>query len=760
MATETDNALILKNGAARTIGTADILKVTGGISTANEVKGGSLAITTNAVIGGDLQVQGSTITTNAEHVVTGDSVFELNNGYLNTGTIKAAGYAATMLAATGGGTGDTITGAVFVAGTTGVGAADAQFSVAGANFAGILKKGDIFQLSSLTAFPGNNGMFVCAADPGINAGDPVKICSTVTALPANAVWCQNQFDAGTETSVDAVIVRGTVVAQLASDGVVHDLAGGVIPAGSFCTAYAANAAVKVGGAAVPVSRTEFAFSLVESATTLQDAYDLGADVTVGAGRPIQFLCNATGNAGFEVLGQADGDGIVRLGTAGKSLHQLVMYNQGAASGWTSVGQDLTIATDTTGTLALTSAGILDLNAGAAFTVDGADTSHVIMDANADAAKALDIEAHNANAGGSAKAHLNFLADDNITAGSIGFDVNASGAITMDGGANSNLSVANDDITLTLGVAGGGTSQLIASSAGAGTDAIRLLASAGGIDVDAEGTLTLNSKAASNFTMTANVAADRALVIAATNTDAGGDGILDLDGDIITIDSGVGAVSIDAAAGANLTATTGTLTVKSTAGALTQTAALSSTWGMSANTGSPQTLNIEAGNADAGAANVGHLYLKSYDGDVTVEAEEGVVLLKTGHLANGTAGVKDQARVMMLSGAGAVIYADNTTISGNDAVGVMCDDSGGNAGDPCLMLMQQGTIAEVQMKAATSAVAGARLYLDTDGLCVTQSTVASGSTVVLVGVAVEAFASATPGSKGLCVWNGRAIAQIP
>ena len=258
-------------------------------------------------------------------------------------------------------------------------------------------------------------------------------------------------------------------------------------------------------------------------------------------------------------------------------------------------------------------------------------------------------------------------------------------------------------------------------------------------------------------MTANVAADRALVIAATNTDAGGDGILDLDGDIITIDSGVGAVSIDAAAGANLTATTGTLTVESTAGALTQTAALSSTWGMSANTGSPQTLNIEAGNADAGAANVGHLYLKSYDGDVTVEAEEGVVLLKTGKLGNGAAGVKSQARVMMLSAAGAVIYADNTSIDGNDAVGVMCDDSGANIGDPCVMLMQQGTIAEIQMKAGVACAALDRLYLDVDGLCVTDSTVASGSTVVLIGVAVNAIGV---GAKGLCVWNGRAIALIP
>ena len=758
MATETDNALILKNGAPRTIGTADILKVTGGISTTNEVKGGSLDITSGAVIGGDLQVIGSVISTGAEHILTSDSVFEMNAGYTNTGTNSVAGYAATIKATTGGGTGTDITGAVFTAGAAGGGGSDAKFALAGAKFDADYKKGDIIQISGCETAAGNNGVYVVAANPGGVNGDPVFVCGIQTPLPANVVWAHSDFDAATEAGTGANFCRGDFAVSLISNGVIHDSSAAVIPTGSFCTAYAISAAVVVGGTAIAGGRNALDFALVEAAVDLQDAYDLGADITIGANRPIQFNCNATGDAGFEVLGQADGDGIVRLGTAAKSLHQIVMWNQGAASGWTSVGQNLTIATDTTGTLALTSAVALDLNAGTVATIDSGDDSHFIMDANADAKKDLDIEAHNLNAGGSAKAHLNFLADDNITAGSVGFDVNATGAITMDGGAASNLSVANDDINLSLVVAGAGTAQLVGSSAGEGTNAIRLLASAGGIDVDAEGTLTLNSKAASNLTMTAAVAADRALVIAATNTNAGGDGILDLDGDIITIDSGVGAVSIDAAAGANLTAASGTLTVASTLGALTQTAALTSVWGLSADTASAQTLTIQSGNVNgADPANVGHLMLKSFDGDATLRAEEGAVLLQTGHLGAGAGSVMTQRRVMMLNAAGTVIHADNTTIAGNDAVGVMVEASGGAANDPCLMFMQPGTLAEITMKGGVTAAAKDRLYLDVDGMCVTQSTVLTGNTVVLVGIAVDAIGA---GANGLCIWNGRAIAQVP
>ena len=185
------------------------------------------------------------------------------------------------------------------------------------------------------------------------------------------------------------------------------------------------------------------------------------------------------------------------------------------------------------------------------------------------------------------------------------------------------------------------------------------------------------------------------------------------------------------------------------------------WSMAADIASAQTLTIQSGNASvANPTDVGHLVLKSIDGDATLRADGGAVLLQTGHLKNGAAGAKLQARVMMLNPAGAVIYANNTSIGGNDAVGVMVEDSGANVADPCLMFMQPGTLTEVQMKAGEAAVAGDRLYLDIDGLCVTQSTVASGSTVVLIGVAVDAFAATTPGSKGLCVWNGRAIALIP
>jgi hypothetical protein len=750
MATSTDTLVRLEDGQIKTIG-GDNISVAGNLTTAGELDANTLAITTNASIGGDLQVLGSVISTGAEHILTSDSVFEMNAGYTNTGTDSVAGYAATIKATTGGGTGTALTGAVFTAGVAGggAGASDAKFHLVGAKFDTAYKKGDIIQISGCETAAGNNGIYVVAADPGGVNDDPVFVCGIQTALPANTVWAHSDFDAATEAGTGANFCRGDFAVSLISNGVIHDSSAAVIPTGSFCTAYAVSAGVVVGGTPLALNRNALDFSLVEASVDLEDAYTLGGTITTTAGKPIAFTLLQDG-AGFSVDGTAAGGGEVSIGGT-TAVDSIVMAGNGTASSWSSTGANLSLSTVTSGTLALTSIGTLDLD-GVVFQMDGTDTSHIKVTTSDDGNKALDIEVVNS---GSGKAQLNLDADDVVAVTTGAYDLNASGPITMDGGAASNLSVAGLNTNLTVEATGAGTSQVIASSAGTGGNAIHINASAGGIDVDALLGFQVNSGTSSGITVAANSGVASDLTFSTANGGAGV-GTLNMDGDAVTLNSGTAACDIVGAVNASLTATTGTLSVVSTAGALTQTAALSSTWSMAANNANPHKLTIEASNADVGALNVGHLELLT-DGDLTAEATTGAVLLKTGHLGAETATQFLQRRVMMLKGASTVTYANNTTIAGNDVVGIMASNAGGAAGDPCLMFMQPGTLAEITMQVGVPCAIGDRLYLDIDGMCVTQSTTVSGSTVVLVGIAVDAIGA---GANGLCVFSGRAIAEIP
>ena len=83
-----------------------------------------------------------------------------------------------------------------------------------------------------------------------------------------------------------------------------------------------------------------------------------------------------------------------------------------------------------------------------------------------------------------------------------FELDSSGAVDLDGtlmsldaSDDSNFTVTGSGKDLTLSVAGGGTQKLILDSAGTGAQAIRLNASAGGIDMDSTGILSANATGA-------------------------------------------------------------------------------------------------------------------------------------------------------------------------------------------------------------------------------------------------------------------------
>jgi hypothetical protein len=83
------------------------------------------------------------------------------------------------------------------------------------------------------------------------------------------------------------------------------------------------------------------------------------------------------------------------------------------------------------------------------------------------------------------------------------DINATTTVTVDGTGisidgtdDSNLTVAGSNKDLTLSVSGGSTQTLTISSAGTGTNAIDINATAGGVDIDANGAISLDSAAGS------------------------------------------------------------------------------------------------------------------------------------------------------------------------------------------------------------------------------------------------------------------------
>jgi len=107
-----------------------------------------------------------------------------------------------------------------------------------------------------------------------------------------------------------------------------------------------------------------------------------------------------------------------------------------------------------------------------------------------------------------------------------FDVNASGAATIDSADDSNLTVTGEGKNLDVAVAGGGDQHLRLSSAGTSADAIDISATAGGIDIDADGgKLTLDGSGGIDIGVESDVAVD----FHATTFDLDASGAITVDG---------------------------------------------------------------------------------------------------------------------------------------------------------------------------------------------------------------------------------------
>ena len=131
------------------------------------------------------------------------------------------------------------------------------------------------------------------------------------------------------------------------------------------------------------------------------------------------------------------------------------------------------------------------------------------------------------------------------------DIDASSAFTLDattidvvGSDNTSLTANGEAKNLTLAAVGGGSQVLAVNSAGTGTNAIDINATAGGIDIDAEGAISIDSNAG---------VAISAATASSLTTSAGA---LTLTGAAAsTWSTGAGALTLDGAGGVNINCNT-------------------------------------------------------------------------------------------------------------------------------------------------------------------------------------------------------------
>jgi len=185
-------------------------------------------------------------------------------------------------------------------------------------------------------------------------------------------------------------------------------------------------------------------------------------------------------------------------------------------------------------------------------------------------------------------------NETVAVDSTTWDVSTLGAftgvadITGTAGAAMNVTIASDGAAddLTLSVTGANDSSVILSSAGTGTDAISLQASAGGVDIDAAaaqdtniagGQVALVSKddAASAVSITTNIGTSETIVV--TNTQGTAEGA-------ITLTSTAGGIDADAAAGKNIDLAGGQVLISSKDNAANAIA-------LTANTGATETIVV-------------------------------------------------------------------------------------------------------------------------------------------------------------------------
>jgi hypothetical protein len=552
MAVQANNLLLLdESGLSRTIDTNnDSLSI-----------GVKVALGSDLSVGGNLSVAGDIISQGSQNIVSGDSFIDLNNGQSNV-TAKAGGIAVNVLAATA-----STSILAFAAGTGG--SADAAFALSIPTGASTYSVGDIIEISGCAEFAGNNGLFVVSAvengknaDGSANAGrTQVKVAGLSSAMPVNAPFAQNQFEAGAASS--GVCKRVNLGVFAIADGSITAAGDSALAVGNFVSAYAPSA--WVGAGAAPAGRTKLYYESAQN-VSLQEAYNVGPaidmtaaigafDVEPASGETVGFSIDGSSASNVSVTG-ADltlstlTSGNLVLGAAGNidaDATDVLIDASGAISLESAVSSDFTSGGD----LTLESATLLNLTAGsdavltaANFTADA--TSGISLDAAAASnfsVTAADLVISTITSGEldlTAAGLLDVNAGANLDVDVTGtVDILSSGAFSIDGTGASNLSATSGDLTVSTITSG---NLVLSAAANIDADAVA-------VTVDASNGISLDAAAASNFSV-----AGAALTLETT-----GSGNVDINsaGDV-TVD-GAG-ISIDGTAASNFSVTSNNLTL--------------------------------------------------------------------------------------------------------------------------------------------------------------------------------------------------------
>ena len=302
-----------------------------------------------------------------------------------------------------------------------------------------------------------------------------------------------------------------------------------------------------------------AFTL--DATTLSiDATDAANFSATGAALTVSTITSGTLAVTSAAALDLDGVAVTVDASGGLSLD-----GAGAASNLTSASQDLTVATTTSGTLAVSSAAALDID-GVAVTIDSSGAMDITaadgqvlsvnhgggsalefnatgqIDLTAEAASAINVIADGA---GLTLATVNSGEVDITSAGLIDmnagasldidvtgtFDMLSSGAFSIDGTGNSDIGVASGNLSLATTTSGnivanaaGGLDFDAAAASDISVDGAQLTlqtVNSGLITVSSVGTLNLLGDDTVTLKMDADVDSSKTLLVQANNTNAGG-----------------------------------------------------------------------------------------------------------------------------------------------------------------------------------------------------------------------------------------------
>jgi len=675
LVTATDGVNV--TGVGLTVG-AGGANVTGGTTS------DSLTVTNDASVGGSLTVSGDIISRGAVDLVVQDNFIDLN--FANSTTVAEAGGLTIQMNRTASFTAGTIT--TFVAGVAGVSNPTFTFTDAGSSTA--LAAGDVVIIDG-AADAENNGIYVVSAVNQSTFPQTVTIKGVGTvATNAATPFAQTQFTAASGNT--ATGFKTDIFVQLVADGTsaFTDPDSSTFAKGTFLTAFHANA-----------TESDFSadggYSTVES--TLQSAYNGGNSITTAGSNPITFDLSSDA-AGFSVQGGSAGDGNVSIGGT-NAVNSFVVAASGAASSITSAGQNLSLATTTSGEIDITSAGNLDLN-GVATTIDGSagvsiGGSGAASDFTSDGQK-LTLQTTT-----SGELEINAAGSLDINA-SAGLDLDASGAASSIASTGQNLTIE----TITSGtLAIDAVAELDLTAAGLMDINANL-----GLDIDATGAASSIRSTGQNLTIETATSGTLALD-AVAELDLTAAGLLDVNANL--------GLDMDlAGAASDISSTSQNLTIKTvTAGNL----ALQ----VLADTASAQELEIAATNANA-----------SNDGKVSI----------TGDLYefafNSLAGTGDVTATDVLvlensSGTARGIRADaNSGLATKGLIGVA--KTSRTAGQS--LIIQTGGLLNVTADATVAAAAiGGKVYVSTTAGKVSETIPStSGDVVYEVGVIVRASGS--------------------